>query len=868
MPATPDASKDQQATAPKWIPNKDERDDLNAIDAAIGLMRKSTPTDPYVLTIPQNVEPRYHHYNRVHAEAYANNTPFERTEHENLQYMTFHFHEHGKDIYVLKNSRPAGDAAVNGNPKSRPGTGTNTPSGGPKKTISFSAYKNKQNGVAATAGKGETRASDAPSKQGAVKGPIERVKAESEEMLAAVAESEGAPAAKRQGEEAAGQQKDLKRKRDEQQQDKSQKKGSDKSSEKDSRPAQSQPNESATNGTEPPAKKAKVAADKPTKQECVANEKASQSSEKTLEKEHSPESGMPPRLSPGMPPRLSPGMPDKLSPLHKSHQSMSADHEEMETPSLPVRLSPTLPDNIAKTLEARSQFKTSPRLSASSAPTTVSKDKDGKLTPMKKLDGITKHKSPVPRNGFRATSSSPAVRSDAEAGRAATAASRAKSPEQAFAGESITTKAPSGPKPHSQAKEALMVKLKFKKSKKLDLRRMLATRPVPDRTWSDQANTERSVEEPRVPAKTAEKRNGERQDAAPIKGVAQKVGAGRAKKQQPKQDDAPLAAQKRAAPQEEDAESPPAKRKKTETSEARQAPSTPAPRELDSPLAQKSTLQATPVARKDVLSAAMKREQSQDSNATHGTPPAVSSTPTVNGSSAPPNGIPRGPSSQPSNKTPRQQAWEAEQKRLEGLGRELKHAATAHLNAGNEQKLAAIKCLESFLCYLLAFTCADEAAIAADPKQTPANKTWRSLQGFYGFVKRNTEAYAPLCGLACSLGMVFNAHVLALLTQFPGEGASNQSLLETQAHMQRAAGEADTKLDIDILQETFPKAWSGRTKALQPKEKVLEPGKFSGPYKFPLQVTTSPIRAARAGYAILQEWIAKEKIDYTPKLKL
>lgn len=875
MPAPSNAPQNhhQQAPAPKWIPNQDEQDDLNAIDSAFQRMRKITGEDPYILTIPQDVQypHKYVHRGPIPAYAYCTNTPFDHSEREDLQYQTFHFHEQGKEMYVLEKSSPDEPIPANSaNTKGRPGTGANTPSDGVKKTISLAAYKNKQNGGTAKLDSNATKSSDARAKQGAVKGPIERVK-ESEEMLAAVAEPEDAIPAVNGNPNASNPQKDLKRKREDERPDP--KKEPEKGVQKGSAPTKSQ-QEPETNGTEPPAKKTKVAAERPAKSQDEADEKANQPSSKTPQKESTSDKGMPPRLSPGMPPRLSPGMPDKLSPLHKSQESGATQQDDTEVPALPSRLSPTLPDNIAKSLEARASAKTSPLPSHSSAPASASKEKDDRLSDLKKMDGVTKHKSPVPRNGFRANSSSPAVRSDAEQ-RSADATARAKSPERPSKDRTLVSKAPSEPKPHSQAREALIVKMKFRKQKRIDLQRMLRQRPTPDKSLQAY---ETVVDEPRAQTKAGDRRNGEHKDANPVKGVAQKVSAAKKQQQQQqppsKKDETASATGKRPMPApDDDVDTPAAKRKKTDASDVRKAPSTPAQREVDSPLAPKSAQQATPGARKDLLSAAMRREQSQDSNGAHSTPPARSSTPMVNGTSS--SNRARAPSSQPSNQTPKQQAWNTENQRLVALGRQLKHTASDHLKAaenaaegGKEQKLAAITGLESFICFMLAFTCADEAALSADPKQTPSYTLWRSLHGLYGFVKRNAEAYPPLCGMACSFGIVFYAHVLSLATQFPADGPSRETLLETQAYMQRAANEVDLKFDYDAWPEAFPKAWKGRSKTMPPKDKLSELGKLDGQYKLPISMTTSPLRAARAGYVMLQEWIEKEKLDYTLRVKL
>lgn len=120
--------------------------------------------------------------------------------------------------------------------------------------------------------------------------------------------------------------------------------------------------------------------------------------------------------------------------------------------------------------------------------------------------------------------------------------------------------------------------------------------------------------------------------------------------------------------------------------------------------------------------------------------------------------------------------------------------------------------------------------------------------------------------MACFLGMVFSAHILHIVSSHASSD-TRESLVDMQVLMFKAAVDADAKLDLERLQERFPATWNRRTKKLPPVEK-LEPGRLGGAFKLPLDITTSPVRAARAGHAMLLEWIEKEKVDYTLKLKL
>ncbi|USW50026.1 hypothetical protein Slin15195_G033450 [Septoria linicola] len=873
MPGIANGAQDAQPVTATWTPTADEQADLDVIDAKVQRMRDHITLDPYVMTIPQDVEPRYHHHYEAQAKQWLYSTPFEEGEHEATQYLTFHYHEPGKEMYMLHNSRPMkGSSTDGGQEKARPGTGANTPSTGVKKKISFSAYKKgKQAGDSGPSEHDAAADKDALSKQPAVKGPVERVKAETQEMLAAVAEDSEQD--QKVQKEKSPEQGDLKRKRQ----------ASSEAHKQEGRPIKSEAGSSS---------KRQRTDSESTRKDVVLKQIAEKIAQRTgaahsnkLEGDF----GLPPRLSPGMPPRLSPGLPDKLSPLQHDKvddlQSVTDYAAESVPATLPSRLSPTIPENIAKVLGARAH---APNATVSS---TIIKDKEGKLTPLKRSEGVTKHKSPAPRNGYRASSSSPAVRTDVDAKVAMTTnMPKFKGSDSSQEEEIVVAKASKAKKVDKvmvEEKPTLVVRLKYKRARREDILRILKMRSRPDKSMLLAAST---TEAAKTVAKPFETRIEDRkEETGKTKGVAQKVGPARKEKDKKpsreesseRQPDKSIskASEKRpakptekpASPKrkpEDDKQAPPPKRRKLEPTDARREPSTPAQRDVASPAAPRSGQHNTPGTRKDLLSQAMKREQSQDSNATH-TPPATSSTPSVNGSNHP-NGINRPPSSQPSSKTPRQNAFEVEQKRYETLGRELKHSASAHSNnptpTPNDQKLAAVKSIESFLCYLVAFTCADEAASSADPKQAPVYRTWRSLTGLYAFVKRLSDPFGPLSGLISSLGVVFNARVLEISTLLP-EPPSQGSLIDTAMLLHRAVASAEEKLDLETLQDVFPRSWKERTRRLPTTDK-LETSKFGGPYKLPIGIATTPLRAARAGHAMLREYLDKERLDYILKLKL
>ena len=865
--------------------SKEDQDDLTALNAAVERMHNCTPPDPYLLTIPQWDESRYQHQYAFQSRQWLHNTPFDDSERESTQYQTFVWREQGKDMFTLKNSQPLdtvpsadtkGTTDMKGNEKA--GTGANTPSAGAKKTITLDAYKKKQTGQTpdVTPAKELGQAVKKP----AAKGAVERLK-EDEELLAAVEEDESKA---QKDAAAADEKKNLKRKRE----------GSEETKATKERDKRQPPQDAPQDMTEPATKKMKPA---PPSEQHVSSDEASKAVQppteppKSQEQTSSPptdedELKLPPKLSPPQPseddkllPKLSrppqPSEDDKLPPKLFPPQQNS---DEDTVPPLPARLSLPLPSNTETTLKAQSHLRSLSRSSDKS----LSKDAAGRtLTPPPTQPA--KKKSPAPRNGFRANSSSPAVRSDAEErGRPVTSVpKRMKSPDVDSAEESeeiavSRKRKPVSGNPHSDNSQSktsrpenatardteskdstkLIVRLEFRKKSARDrLKSLLKMKPVPHKSIAAQSEA----------SKTATARSGDRRNSS-TKGVAQKVKPpGKTNGVSKRNDLLQSPPRKRnRSDNSDESDAPPTKRQRatTNASEPKRSGLTPPIRSnpISPPSVSKSTSQPSPGnLRKDALSVAMKRDLSTDSNM-H-TPNAMSQASPGKDASQPANGVIRPPSSQPSTKTPKQQAWEAEQKRLAKLGRELKHAEVV------EPMRAAAISLESLLAFVLAFTCADEAALAADPKLPPPTQMWRSMQGYWGMVKKTCEPYPALFGVACYLGVVFNAHILNLTAQHSAEVSANK-ILETQAMMQRAANEAESKLDVDTLQSTFPRTWAGREKGALGHVK-LEPGKgYKVSYKLPAGVQTSPLRAVRAGHAMLEEWLEKRGLDYALKLKL
>lgn len=911
--------------------NEADQQDLAAIDASLKRMRSLIPDDPYVLEIPQKTNLQHQHSYQYRSQHWVHHTPFHPREEENIQYQTFVYHEPGKEIFQLHNSRRDDTAA--GTPKGagqKGGVGGATPSAAqaPKKTMSLSAYKKQKSG--ATPEVRAAREGDVVVQQKVVKGPVERIKAD-EEVLAAVSGLEDLVTDLAH----AGEKKEPKPREEEvsitpigkksEVQPNSEKDGS-KQSEIKNELKRRREDETAslestlpdhemgsTEGQEPATKKARrSSSSKPAVTTKEPKTTGSDAAELVVNGTAKPHLTIPDTPYASLPPKISPPASMAEEPL-----SPSAPSPE-ELPSLPPRLSPTLPANMMATLKAQKRKRSSSGSSELSGPPSASKDGRAQLLTPSASGVSTKRRSPTPRNGFRANSSSPAVAVKTEDRGRPPEPARSPLQSQDIEKESqAQTRGSLAPRKQPAKAEAsqedeeedktLIVVLKFKKAKREAVRRLLKTQPRSGRPPVVQPKEDQviRVEKPAVKVAASDARNRERRDVN-AKGVAQPIRPvtpmGTAVKKPDKEIRSTTKPLKRSRSDEnEEDEITLTKQKQTQATESveakRQGPTTPAKKSARSPnsATKPSTALLSPaMTRKDALSTAMKREQSHDSVVNTPISSTARDTPgdTTAAGTQLVNGHSQASSSQkpilPSTRTPKQQAWETEQKRLAILGRELKHAAQALENGGpkdntttttksnnNDQnnKLIATKALQSLLAYILAFVCADEAASTSEPRRPPNGNLWLELRTYVGYVDKSCRPIPLLSGLANWLGVVVCARTLETMPTTSSSlkptsennatpGPTHPTPRDIAAQMLVYATDADAKLDVDVLQTSFPQSWAARTRGPLKSHDNLIPGKslldVEAGYKLPLGVQTGPLAAARAGWALLREWAEHE----------
>jgi hypothetical protein len=214
--------------------------------------------------------------------------------------------------------------------------------------------------------------------------------------------------------------------------------------------------------------------------------------------------------------------------------------------------------------------------------------------------------------------------------------------------------------PDGKKRNSLVAKIKFKKARKEDVQRILRLPARPNKDAASGAEEKRPVSEKRPRAEPIADPTENSEPLSKRKRVDEPVPEPPSKKRQPD-----VAASQTAS-----------KKKAPGALDLKKAPGTPMPPAVPSPAVssvQKNQL-LTPVSRKDHLHP--KRDASAESQID--TPSGHSNTPSDHTRTSQPNGTAsKPPSSNPQpTKASTAQAWGDEQKRLEKLGRDLKHAAS------------------------------------------------------------------------------------------------------------------------------------------------------------------------------------------------
>lgn len=254
----------------------------------------------------------------------------------------------------------------------------------------------------------------------------------------------------------------------------------------------------------------------------------------------------------------------------------------------------------------------------------------------------------------------------------------------------------------------------------------------------------------------------------------------------------------------------------------------------------------------------------------------------------------------------------AEQAKFSGLGRTLKHTVQKMLPAENDfkndapvTKQGAAIAFEALLAFLLSFVILDE--MNKSYGKSPEVTAWRSLLGFFGYVKNVTQLYPPLRGLVHQLEGVcrdtialYDAQRLerdtflnsVLDDNRPSTANSNPAL--SPSIIEKGKAKTDfakfrsehvdnlrtaqltwqagfSKLSTRELQRQFPASWakSADTPSLGKGKDEIVIGKYiDGSYYLPLGPASTGLEAVRAGWRMLEEWCSTEGVKWEGKMGL
>ena len=257
-------------------------------------------------------------------------------------------------------------------------------------------------------------------------------------------------------------------------------------------------------------------------------------------------------------------------------------------------------------------------------------------------------------------------------------------------------------------------------------------------------------------------------------------------------------------------------------------------------------------------------------------------------------------------------ALKVEQNKYASLGRNLKHTVQKLLTSGSDftndtpaLKQSAAIAFEALLAFILSFVLNDE--VKRSYGAPPDAAAWRTLLGFFSYVKSVTQLYSPLRGFVHQLEGVcrdtitlYDAQRLerdsflnsVLDENRPSTANSNPALSPSAVEKGKAKidfvkfrGEhADnlrvaqqtwqvgySKLPIRDLQRLFPKTWAkgADLPGLGKGRDEIVVGKYrEGSYYLPLGPASTGMEAVRAGWCMLEEWCSREGVKWEGKMGL
>lgn len=833
------------------IRSADDQELLKQLDACVDRMRAHISDEPYILTIPQD-EPKFHHYSRHAADAWLQDTPFGPNENYQVQYQTFFYREPYSDLFERVRSshfdRNPMLSVAQDNAQSR--SRTTTPSIGPKKKISLAAYNKNKQAQGATSNPSDKRPQSRL--ENGVEDSTKTCEKENAKQSQPKISTDKNAVAKNDMPRDAPAHNTLKRK-----------------------PAQGS-TESTHANTSNQLKKPRLDAPPPSKSEAHSPQTQGRSKDSRKQSSTFPKGRLSPLNPLYLPGRLSPTLPPQLvAALDGVHHSRSISDSSTESAQKTGAPRPgSKHDSVlshANDHAAEHVLQGLPKKEKGSAPGKNESTREP-IKREKELEPVKKEIAP--ESGKNETMPEVLKKENKH--------DNAPAPVKKDTG-SDSQKA-SDDKANDEKPPSLVFVIRIPKSKRVNLRRQLQLPPAPTIQKAPKVSSPKHISSgipsAKQQAKPASEKRIPQPSEEPLKGLARKASAS-SRNQDKAHLPTPTSAPSTKRPLSSIGESsqPSAKRAKAPlTLNVERHPSTPVQPDFRSPALPHSATkshQATPTPRKDLrTSVAMKRVESNDSLSI-ATPRIHDRTPVSSqataGAQRPPqssssNTKPSPSSSSSSAKSPEFRAWWAEYNRFSSLARELKHAIPRE--SDTLSKRSALTHLESFLAFVLAFYCHDNAyLIGVHPPQPPSIQNWKSCEAFWLTVRRACQPFPHLCGLALYLGAVFNGVIMRRIVSTRLNDP--ETLQSSTAAAFRAVDEAARLLPLTVIESEYKRTWGlgvSSSKDGSPPAAVL--GHYDGGFALNVGLHTDPLEAVRFARSLMGEWCDSGRVEYKMKLEL
>ena len=231
---------------------------------------------------------------------------------------------------------------------------------------------------------------------------------------------------------------------------------------------------------------------------------------------------------------------------------------------------------------------------------------------------------------------------------------------------------------------------------------------------------------------------------------------------------------------------------------------------------------------------------------------------------------------------------------LKNEGTSLVQSSAGDASSANSPK-AVVLLVEALLCFMINISAQAQARPRVDPG-------WSSIIPYHIFVFRASRKYPHLHGLVVQLGavcrqLIHNCDMDRLARDplpedfcssapTPGSDGNTKTdedvekykkqyvrfrdeLIHNARELQTAWLDGSRHLPPDILKRDYPATWSKRAKdSMQRLQDKPTPSQISKEFYLPLDANTTAFEAVRFGLTLLQEWSAKERVDWKTRIDL